>query len=392
MRLLRGLKTNVSQITEPSLPLSSFGNGESKVTHEPNTCSVYSAETCKYTDLQVDLVKTQDKGKRSKKRKETHVKSVSEDEHKRGRPQDHTQRDDGPDSRQSCEGNHNKEIPSRSSDINENSTGLEKMAYCGNNTPNVTSAKDGLQLDSSISSEHHEKEKRLSVHEASDFISSEDLKFIERDINLLKSQEHLDVSMSNLTPGLTSSKTVDDKGDPPVQKDSQLLDHLDLYAPDTMDPFVDSEIQKESTFTINEKLKSARKGTFTVKDKINSPGISVSEICVTESQLKDEMFIAENSEKSDSDPAGQEIDKSMMALLLPQAFPLLKTFTRKKKHKKMNLQEERKETDHGRKDQPPAKSLEQIQGEKLGGEVHVPDKVYTENFKSEKQNENVRFS
>ncbi|GKF18124.1 hypothetical protein Tco_0063042 [Tanacetum coccineum] len=39
-----------------------------------------------------------------------------------------------------------------------------------------------------------------------------------------------------------------------------------------------------------------------------------------------------------------------------------------------------------------AKSLEQIQGEKLGGEVHVPDKVYTENFKSEKQNENVLFS
>nr|GEU39402.1 putative FY-rich, FY-rich, WD40/YVTN repeat-like-containing domain protein [Tanacetum cinerariifolium] len=337
MRLLRGLKTNVSQITEPSLPLSSFGNGESKVTHEPNTCSpVYSAETCKYTDLQVDLVKTQDKGKRSKKRKETHVKSVSEDEHKRGRPQDHTQRDDGPDSRQSCEGNHNKEIPSRSSDINENSTGLEKMAYCGNNTPHVTSAKDGLQLDSSISSEHHEKEKRLSVQEASDFISSEDLKFIERDINLLKSQEHLDVSMSNHTRGLTSSKTVDDKGDPPVQKDSQLLDHLDLYAPDTMDPFVDSEIQKESTFTINEKLKSARKGTCTVKDKINSPGISVSEKCVTESQLKDEMFIAENSEKT--------------------------------------------------------KSLEQIQGEKLGGEVHVPDKVYTESFKSEKQNENVLFS
>lgn len=65
------------------------------------------------------------------------------------------------------------------------------------------------------------------------------------------------------------------------------------------------------------------------------------------------MVIADNSEKSDSDPVGQEIDSSMMALLLPQAFPLLKTFTRKKKHKKMNLQEERKGTDHSHKDQPP---------------------------------------
>ncbi|PWA72806.1 hypothetical protein CTI12_AA266830 [Artemisia annua] len=393
MRLLRGLKANVSQITEPSLPSSSFGNGESKGTHELNTRSpVYSAETCKYTDLQVDLVKTQVKGKRSKKRKETHVKSVSEDEHKRGRPEDHTQRDDGPDCRQSCEGNHNKEIPLRSYDIYENNKCLEKMDYSGNNTPHLTSAKDGLPLDSSISSEHHEKEKRLSVHEASDFISSEDLKFIKSDINLLKNQEHLDVSMSNHTTGLTSSKTVDDKGDPPVYKDSQLLAHLDLYAPDTMDPFVDSEIPKESTFTINEKLNSAQKSTCTVKDKINSPGISVSEKCVTESQLKDEMVIADNSEKSDSDPAGQEIDSSMMALLLPQAFPLLKTFTRKKKHKKMNLQEERKGTDHGHKDQPPAKSLEQMQGKKPGVDVNVPDKVYTENFISEKQNENALFS
>lgn len=250
-------------------------------------------------------------------------------------------------------------------------------------------------MDSLISSEHHEKEKRLSVHVARDIISSVDLKLIESDINLLKNQEHLDVSMSDHIPGLTSSKTVDDKGDPavqPVQKDSQLLDHLDLYAPDTMDPFVDSEIPKESTFIINEKLNSAEKSTCTVKDKINSPGISVSEKCVAESQLKDDMVIADNSEKSDSDPAGQVIDSSMMALLLPQAFPLLKTFTRMKKHKKMNLQEERKGTDHGHKDQPPAKSLGQIQGEEPGADVHVSDKVYTENFKSEKQNENALFS
>ncbi|GJT33794.1 hypothetical protein Tco_0924213 [Tanacetum coccineum] len=156
---------------------------------EPNTLS---PETCKYTKIASGTwIKPMIKGKEVRERKETHVKSVSEDEHKEGRP--------------------------------------SKIIH--KETMGQTAGR------------------------------------------VVK----LDVSMSNLTPGLTSSKTVDDKGDPPVQKDSQLLDHLDLYAPDTMDPFVDSEIQKESTFTINEKLKSARKGTFTVKDKINSPGISVSE-------------------------------------------------------------------------------------------------------------------
>ncbi|GJY72407.1 hypothetical protein Tco_0476110 [Tanacetum coccineum] len=88
-----------------------------------------------------------------------------------------------------------------------------------------------------------------------------------------------------ITPGLTLLKTVDDEGDPPVQKETQLLDHLDLHALYTMDPFIGS----------------------------------------------------------DSDPARQEIDNSMMALLLPRAFSLLKTFTRNKKHKKMNLPEERKD-------------------------------------------------
>ncbi|GJS94795.1 isocitrate dehydrogenase [Tanacetum coccineum] len=66
----------------------------------------------------------------------------------------------------------------------------------------------------------------------------------------------LDIGWNVIGMRLTSSKTVDDKGYPPVQKDLQLLDHLDLYALDIMDPFIDREIPKESTLTINEKLNS----------------------------------------------------------------------------------------------------------------------------------------
>lgn len=45
----------------------------------------------------------------------------------------------------------------------------------------------------------------------------------------------LDGSMFNRTPGSTSLKTVDEKADQPVQKESQMLDNMDLYAPDTLD-------------------------------------------------------------------------------------------------------------------------------------------------------------
>ncbi|KAI7728960.1 hypothetical protein M8C21_020056, partial [Ambrosia artemisiifolia] len=196
-----------------------------------------------------------------------------------------------------------------------------------------------------------------------------------------------DLSMFSHTPGFTSSKTVDKKGDPPLQKESQMLDDGDLYAPDTLDLTLDStcnlevEIPKESTCTLNEKL--------------NSSQILVSEKCVTDSNSKDEMVIAsasgsDHSEKTDSDPVGHEISNSMMALLLPRALPLLKTFSRKKKKNIDGMfQKERKEVDRYPRDDPPAKSSELL--EKLSGEVYITDKPSAGNFTSEKQNESVLF-
>ncbi|KAI3522499.1 hypothetical protein L1887_00330 [Cichorium endivia] len=110
-RLLRGLKANASPIAEQS---------ELTQSHEHHTQgAVHSFETCKDPDLQVKLVKskTEGKEKRSKKRKEVHVKSVSGTQHKRERPQD------------------------------------------------LLSAKEGMKFDSSISSENLEKEKCFDVLE-----------------------------------------------------------------------------------------------------------------------------------------------------------------------------------------------------------------------------------
>ncbi|KAK9074569.1 hypothetical protein SSX86_007167 [Deinandra increscens subsp. villosa] len=361
MRLLRGLKANVSQITEkPSLP---SGNEQSEGTHEHHT---------KYPDMQVNLVKVQGKERKSNKRKDIHVKSVGGPGPKRERAQDLIQSGHEPHCRQSFEGSHNDRILSSSSNSN------------GNNISHLLLAKEGMQFDSLISSNHLEKEKCLSVQEASNSIGSKDLIINEEGTKLLKSQENHDLLTFNCTPGLTAPKSVDEKGDLPLQKDSPMLDDGDIYAPDTMDPTFDStcnlevEISKESTCTLNENL--------------NSSQILVSEKCVTDCHLKDEMVVAagsDHSEKNDSDPVGHEISNSMMAVLLPRAVPLLKTFSRKKKKNlDVMVQKERKEVDHYLKDEHPAKSSEHL--EKLSGEAHMPDKP-TENFTFEKKNESVIF-
>lgn len=170
MRLLRGLKANSSQITEKSLPSLPFDNGQSEGTHEHHT---------KCPDLQVNFVKVQGKEKKSKKRKEIHVKSVVGPEPKRERPQDMTQIDHETHCRQSFEGNHNNEIFSSSSNLN------------GNNNSHLVSAEEETQLASSIPSDHLEKEKCISVQEANNSIGFKDLLITEEAAKLLKIQENV---------------------------------------------------------------------------------------------------------------------------------------------------------------------------------------------------------
>lgn len=62
--------------------------------------------------------------------------------------------------------------------------------------------------------------------------------------------------------------------------------------------------------------------------------MAISEELVMESHPQEEKGTSHSyasSEKSDLDLVGQEIAKSMMTLLLPQAVPLLKKVSRKKK-------------------------------------------------------------
>lgn len=154
------MKANVSPIAEKNLP-SSIGNEQSEDTHEHPS------------DLLANVVKTktQCKGKRSKKRKEIPVKSVSGAQHKKGKPQEH----DGQYCSQSSEGNHNKGISSTSLNLNEN------------NKSDLSSVEDGLQF---------EKEKCHSVQEANSSIGSKDPVSIEEGINSLKHLENVSIILT----------------------------------------------------------------------------------------------------------------------------------------------------------------------------------------------------
>ena len=71
-----------------------------------------------------------------------------------------------------------------------------------------------------------------------------------------------------------------------------------------------------------------------MKDELSAADVANFEGSITESHLEGEMANYTSngsSERSDFDSVGQEVAKSMMTVLLPQALPLLKKTSRKKK-------------------------------------------------------------
>lgn len=71
-----------------------------------------------------------------------------------------------------------------------------------------------------------------------------------------------------------------------------------------------------------------------MKEELTSANVVISDGLVTESHQEDEVGTANSntgSEKSDSDSVSQEMAKLMMTVLLPQAIPLLKESSKKKR-------------------------------------------------------------
>lgn len=72
-----------------------------------------------------------------------------------------------------------------------------------------------------------------------------------------------------------------------------------------------------------------------MKEAAATVSIAVPDSLIIDSHPESEMGTSRsevNSQKSESDSAGHEIANSMMTFLLPQALPLLRTYSRKKKN------------------------------------------------------------
>ncbi|GAV78765.1 LOW QUALITY PROTEIN: hypothetical protein CFOL_v3_22230, partial [Cephalotus follicularis] len=111
-----------------------------------------------------------------------------------------------------------------------------------------------------------------------------------------------------------------------IFKDSPGVNDVDLCAPDTLDFVQDT--------TTNSSPSSQDKSPCTVKEEITAANMIIPEGLVTESHPEEQTGTNNSnasSERSDLDVFGQEVAKSMMTLLLPQAIPLLKEAPKKKK-------------------------------------------------------------
>ncbi|XP_010551369.1 PREDICTED: uncharacterized protein LOC104822000 isoform X2 [Tarenaya hassleriana] len=126
--------------------------------------------------------------------------------------------------------------------------------------------------------------------------------------------------------------TEDRPGDESVLKESQNMTDVNLCAPDTLDFLQDIAVSSAPNV---EDLKS-----FQVKEELTTENMIVSEGLVAELGLN------LSSKSSDSESADQDIAKSMITLLLPQAVPLLEKASNRKQKKnnisRLSLPERRK--------------------------------------------------
>ncbi|XP_073145770.1 uncharacterized protein [Henckelia pumila] len=118
-----------------------------------------------------------------------------------------------------------------------------------------------------------------------------------------------------------------------VQHSMTLDKDVDIYAPDTLDHVggdsspVPSPINHEQV-------------PWNVKEEMVN-NVDKSELLIPDSLPEEEIGTSKSyssSEKCDTDSVGEDLTKSMMTVLLPQALPLLKAFTRKKKKNVKHLE------------------------------------------------------
>ncbi|XP_024018311.1 uncharacterized protein LOC21409112 [Morus notabilis] len=138
---------------------------------------------------------------------------------------------------------------------------------------------------------------------------------------LLTEEKYLDRLQGTEVEDFISPMSLEVKnGEHPGLRDDQVANDVVLYVPDT------SDLVQDDTADNGPSVQDKREST--AADMIISEGL------VSETDPEEERGTSNSngsSQKSDFDSVGQETAKSMMSFLLPQAVPLLKKSSRKKK-------------------------------------------------------------
>ncbi|XVF85783.1 hypothetical protein PTKIN_Ptkin17bG0145400 [Pterospermum kingtungense] len=321
-RLLRELMANVNGTAERSLLSSSFCNGASRIEHENRSSNICSAP-----DLLPYLAKSQIRKKRSTRCEIMQSKLVNGPGLKRPRSKDLTY--DAKDSN-SVQGNQVK--PKHGLSIANTASEEEHDQFPGASAVhsqsvrvdhNYSSAKDVFSLKSvDFSDQHGEKEAKnkfaSSLYAKSSSVTNSTSKALDR-------------SQDTELEGLSFSMKTDDRhGDSLVPNDSLGINDIYLCAPDTLD----FEVNSHDTSADDRTNVASRDTTSHGKEELTTANVVISDGLVIESHQDEEIGISDSntgSEKSDLDSVGQEMAKLMMTVLLPQAVPLLKESSKKKR-------------------------------------------------------------
>ncbi|KAF5205177.1 Dna binding protein [Thalictrum thalictroides] len=330
-RLLRDLVSNVDGTAERNLSSTGFCNEAHRV--EPDT---QSSDSCKRLDLLPNLINSQNIRKRSRKAKIATIDTATGPELSRLQEQDVSDSLQYSITEKDNQKHHNgergftvlNEDCKRENSPKSFSAAVEnELLERGNNSVLVKddSASDSwrianpLKMDADLLPEHQ-------FDGCGDSI-----------IDLSKQEEHVrmfDTSMDTYTQGCDSLEATKDAIGERMREESKTVKNLDLYVPDSLDVLQGFFLaDKLSDFASNCKKEDLCQ---VIEDELAASVLIHSGESVRSLHGEDEVgiYISNgSSQKSCDDSVGGELAKSMMTLLLPQALPLLKKRSGRKRSK-----------------------------------------------------------
>ncbi|TYH96539.1 hypothetical protein ES332_A12G184200v1 [Gossypium tomentosum] len=315
-RLLRELVANVNGTAESSLVSSSFCNDASRMDNDNGSSTI-----CTASDLLPYLARPQIKKKRSTRCEKMQSKLVDRPGRKRPRSKDLTYDAEGsnlvPGNQVKHEHGFSVTHNASEDEIDRFPEALAVLSKSVEKIVESSPAKDGFPSKSVDFVAHHGENEAKGK-----FISSQNEKFT-RVANI--AYKELDRSQDTILEGFCFPIKTDDRPeDSSFPNDSMGINDVHLYAPDTLD-FEDDRTNVAS---------GAKDITGSMKEELITANMVNSDNLVTESHQEEEIGTSNSntgSEKSEFNSVGQEMAKLMMTVLLPQAVPLLKESSKKKK-------------------------------------------------------------